>query len=188
MPDGIDAVEQGLDQIARVILGVIRQLYELGEMSKSFGRQSARLNQNPFEVNLRNKQLRVAENFATELKKSSPRIDELALELRESCTVIEVGFEDYSSVRDIVDATELERIQNVIRILQDSKDDLIGTTEELENIRDMTSSFRMFLLESVGEIKRIDVPLRHSATSLGNLVNELRHFDTVSTSIIGRLS
>ena len=82
MPDGITLVEKTVHEIATDFLGVIQQLEALGETAKNFGRKSVRLNQNPFELDLRSKQLRIAEQFAAEIVKKSPHIDELALKLR----------------------------------------------------------------------------------------------------------
>ncbi len=186
MPDKITLVENSLNKIAKVIIGVIQQLQLMDETAKIFGRKSALLNQNPIESNLRNKQLRIAEQFATELKKRSPQINELATELQESCTNLDAGFERYPSLNDVEDSLELERVQNSITILKDSKDDLIGTTEELENIRDMTDRFRKFLLQSVGENEEIDSPLCKATASLSNLIDQLRHFETLSTAIVNR--
>ena len=187
MSDGITAIEKALAEISMVILGVIQQLRLMDESSKVFGRESARLNQNPLESDLRNKQLRIAEQFAAEVNKRSPYIDELAMKLQENCTDLDAGFERYPSLNDIQDAPILERVQKSLTILEDSKDDLIGTTEELENIRDMTDRFRNFLLESVGEIEEIVFPLCTATASYGRLIDELRRFHSISSKIIDRL-
>ena len=188
VPDSITIIENSLANTSRVMLGVIQQLQLLSETSKVFGRQSARLNQNPFETNLRTKQLRIAEQFAAEIDKHSPRIDNLALEMQNSRAELQRGFEYYSSLNEIADAAERERVEKFLAILKDSMDDLFGTVEGLEDIRDQTDGFRKFLLDYVGEIKEIDAPLDNSSTSLSTLINELRHFHTLSTTIVNRLS
>ena len=73
-------------------------------------------------------------------------------------------------------------------ILKDSKDNLIGTVEGLEEIRDQIDGFRKFLLDYVGEIEEIDTPLSRSSSSLEKLSKELRSFHTLSTAIINRLT
>ena len=186
-PDGITAIEKSLANTSIVILGVIQELQSLQNLARTFGRQSARLNQNPFEANLRSKQLRIAEQFATEIDKSSPRIDKLALRLQKNCTELKEGFESYCSLNEIADAAERERVKKSLGILMDSKDGLIGTVEGLEDIRDQTDGFRKFLLDYVGEIGEIDTPLGSSSKSLSKLINELRHFHSLSTTIINRL-
>ena len=186
MADAGMLVENSLDSIAKVIIGIIQQLQFMDDTAKIFGRKSALLNQNPIESNLRDKQLRIAEQFANELKERSPQINELATELQKSCTNLEAGFNQWPSLNEVEDEVELERVQDSISILEDSKDNLVGTIEELENIRNITSKFRDFLLQYVGEIKDIDGPLRNTTTVLNKLILELKHFDAVSSIIIDR--
>ena len=175
-----------VNSIAKVIADVIQWLQFLDKTAKAFGRKSALLNQNPAELNLRDKQLHVAEQFAKELERISPQIDELASELRRNCTRLEWGFNKYTSRKDFEDAVGIENVQCTLTSLQDSKDNLVGTIEELENIRDNTSRFRVFISEYVGEVRDIDGPLGSSTTALSNLIAALKHFDSVSTSIADR--
>ena len=184
MPDGAITVKRSLDRIAKVIVGVIQHLQLMDATAKKFGRKSAQLNQNPFETDLLSKQLRIAEQFAQELKEIAPKIDQLATELKESCASLQHGFENYPSFDVIEDMSELETVQHYVKILRESKDDLIGTIEELENIRDMMMEFRDFLQQYFGEIQVIDRPLHNATTALNSLILELKHFDAVSTAII----
>ena len=186
MSDAATLVEGSLDSLARVVVGIIQQLQFMDETAKSFGRKSALLNQNPFETNLREKQLNVAEQFATELKKSESEINELAKELQKSRTDLEAGFNQWHSLTEVEDGVELERVHNSLSLLEDSNDNLVGTIEELENIHDVTSKFRDFLLQYVGEIKNIDGPLSDTMNALNSLILELKQFDALSTIIVDR--
>ena len=186
--DGSIPIENSLANASVVIVGVIQELQSLQSLAKTFGRQSAKLNQDPFEVNRRRKQLRIAEQFAAEMDKGSPRIRELALDLQSNCAELGAGFECYISLSDVEDHAERQRVARCLAILKDSSSDLMGTVEGLEHIRDQTDSFRKFLLNEVGKIRNIDTPLASSSKSLSALIKQLRDFHTLSTTIINRLS
>lgn len=178
------SVQATSDDIAALIARAILEVRALGDMTREYGRSSARLSQSSCASERVERQLLISKEFARELNESATRIDELDPLFAQVCDSLESAVCRVGPYYGANEAPGRNRPQQTVAILREARLPLIGAILEYERLREVAGRRQRTLNESIGNGADIDSRISAFIRSIGKLNTRLKQFESIANKYV----